>query len=88
MQSWPLELCVIFLLALLNGFFAAAEIAILTARRGRLEQLAENGDAASKVALNLAKDTDRFLPTVQVGITLVGTIASAFAGAHLKEPLE
>ena len=88
MQSWPLELCVIFLLALLNGFFAAAEIAILTARRGRLEQLAENGDAASKVALSLAKDTDRFLPTVQVGITLVGTIASAFAGAHLKEPLE
>jgi putative hemolysin len=87
-QSWPLELCVIFLLALLNGFFAAAEIAILTARRGRLEQLAENGDAAAKVALSLAKDTDRFLPTVQVGITLVGTIASAFAGAHLKEPLE
>ena len=88
MPSWAIELSVIFLLALLNGFFAAAEIAVLTARRGRLEQWADEGDGASRVALNLAKDADRFLPTVQVGITLVGTIASAFAGARLKDPLE
>ena len=88
MPSWAIELSVIVLLALLNGFFAAAEIAILTARRGRLEQWADDGDGASRVALNLAKDADRFLPTVQVGITVVGTIASAFAGARLKGPLE
>ena len=88
MPSWAIELSVIVLLALVNGFFAAAEIAILTARRGRLEQLADEGDGASRVALNLAKDADRFLPTVQVGITLVGTFASAFAGFRLKEPLE
>ncbi len=88
MPSWVLELSVIVLLALLNGFFAAAEIAILTARRGRLEQWADDGDGASRVALNLAKDADRFLPTVQVGITLVGTFASAFAGFSLKGPLE
>ena len=88
MPSWAIELSVIVLLALLNGFFAAAEIAILTARRGRLEQWADEGDSASRVALILAKDADRFLPTVQVGITLVGTFASAFAGARLKEPLE
>ncbi|WP_040593560.1 hemolysin family protein [Schlesneria paludicola] len=88
MPSWVVEFCVILLLALLNGFFAAAEIAILTARRGRLEQWANDGDSASLVALNLAKDADRFLPTVQVGITLVGTFASAFAGARLQIPLQ
>ena len=88
MPSWALELSVIVLLAMLNGFFASAEIAILTARRGRLEQWADDGDGASQVALGLAKDADRFLPTVQVGITLVGVITSAFAGARLKEPLE
>ena len=88
MPSWVIELSIIVLLALLNGFFAAAEIAILTARRGRLEQWADEGDGASRVALGLAKDTDRFLPTVQVGITLVGTFAAAFAGVRLKIPLE
>ncbi len=88
MPSWGIELSVIVLLAILNGFFAAAEIAILTARRGRLEQWADDGDGASRVAINLAKDADGFLPTVQVGITLVGTFASAFAGARLKVPLE
>jgi putative hemolysin len=86
--SWAVELSIIVLLALLNGFFAAAEIAILTARRGRLIQLAGEGDGASRVALDLAKDADRFLPTVQVGITLVGTFAAAFAGVRLKIPLE
>jgi len=85
--SWAVEFGVILLMALLNGFFAAAEIAILTARRGRLEQQAEEGDKASAVAIALARDADRFLPTVQVGITLVGTFASAFAGARLAAPL-
>ena len=87
MPSWAVELFVIVLMALLNGFFAAAEIAILTARRGRLEQWADEGDGPSAVALKLARDADRFLPTVQVGITLVGTFASAFAGARLAAPL-
>ncbi len=87
MSGWAVELGVVVLMALLNGFFAAAEIAILTARRGRLEQWAEDGDGASAVALQLAHDADRFLPTVQVGITLVGTFASAFAGARLADPL-
>ena len=87
MPSLAVELSLIVLLSLLNGFFAAAEIAILTARRGRLEQWADDGDSASRIALDLAKDADRFLPTVQVGITVVGIIASAFAGARLNEPL-
>jgi len=86
-SGWVVELGVIVLMALLNGFFAAAEIAILTARRGRLEKWAEEGDGPAAVALQLAHDADRFLPTVQVGITLVGTFASAFAGARLADPL-
>lgn len=88
MPNWAIELCVIVFLTLMNGFFAAAEIAILTARRGRLEQWADDGDGASRVAIQLAKDADQFLPTVQVGITLISTFASAFAGVQLKAPLE
>lgn len=87
MPSWAVELSVIFVMAMLNGFFAAAEIAILTARRGRLSQLAEEGDRPSAVALALARDADSFLPTVQVGITLVGTFTSVFAGARLADRL-
>ncbi|MDZ4689468.1 MAG: hemolysin family protein [Planctomycetaceae bacterium] len=85
--GWAWELVVIFLLILLNGFFAAAEIAILTARRGRLQQLADEGDGAAQVALDLARDSDRFLPTVQVGITLVSTLAAVFGGARVEENL-
>lgn len=81
------ELLIILLLILLNGFFAAAEIAILTARRGRLEQLVNQGDGAARVALDLAGDSDRFLPTVQVGITVVSTLASVYGGARIEEQL-
>lgn len=81
------ELITILCLILLNGFFAAAEIAILTARRGRLEQLADDGDGSARVALELARDTDRFLPTVQVGITVVATLAAVFGGARVEEQL-
>lgn len=81
------ELLVILLLILLNGFFAAAEIAILTARRGRLEQLAHDGDGAARVALELAHDVDRFLPTVQVGISVVTMLTGVFGGATVKEEL-
>ncbi len=77
------EIAIIFGLILANGFFAAAEIAILTARRSRLETAARSGDRAARTALRLAEDPNRFLPTVQIGITLVGTLASAFGGVRL-----
>lgn len=77
------ELLIIVLLVLANGFFAAAEIAILAARRGRLQQLADSGDHSARLALDLANNPDRFLPTVQVGISLVGTFAAVFGGARL-----
>jgi putative hemolysin len=80
-------LVVILLLILANGFFAAAEIAIIASRRGRLEQLAEGGDQGAKLAIELAKDPNRFLSTVQFGITLVGTFAAVFGGDQLVDPV-
>lgn len=78
-----IELLIILGLMLANGFFNAAEIAILTSRHSRLEQQARSASRAARVALELAANPSRFLPTVQVGITLVGTLTSVFSGATL-----
>jgi putative hemolysin len=86
--SWFWEILFIFLLILFNGFFAAAEIAIVAARKSRLQQRADDGDRAAATALALATDPNRFLPTVQVGITLVSTLAAVFAGKQLSGRLE
>lgn len=81
------EILVILGLILLNGFFAAAEIALLTARRNRLESAATGGSRAARSALALLEDTSRFLSTVQVGITGVGTFAAAYGGVRLVDEL-
>lgn len=77
------ESLIIVALLLANGFFAGAEIAVIAARRGRLAQQAESGDRSAKVALELAENPNQFLSTVQIGITVVGTLAAAFGGARL-----
>jgi putative hemolysin len=82
-MSLTTEILFIFALILANGFFAAAEIAILTARRSRLERLAESGNRAARLALELARDPSRFLPTVQIGVTVVSTLAATFGGARI-----
>lgn len=82
------ELLVVLLLILANGFFAAAEIALIAARRGRLVQWAEEGDRAAKAALDLSKSPQTFLPTIQIGITIVGTMAAAFGGAKIVGDLK
>lgn len=79
------EAVIILLLILANGFFALAEIAIIAARRSRLKQSADEGNRAAQLALDLAQNPNRFLPTVQLGISLVGTAAAAFGGATLVE---
>lgn len=81
------EIIIIFVLMLANAFFAASEIAIVSARRGRLQQQADAGRRAAKQALDLAEHSDRFLSTVQIGITLIGTFASAFGGAEIAHEL-
>lgn len=82
MGIW-LELAVIVGLVLINGFFALAEIAVVSSRRTRLQQLAESGNAGAARALALAEDPGRFLSSVQVGITLIGIMSGAFGGATL-----
>jgi len=79
------ELLIVLALILANGFFSGAEMAIVASRRGRLRQLADQGDKAARAALELASSPDRFLPTVQIGITLVGTLAAAYGGDHLVD---
>jgi putative hemolysin len=81
------EILLIFVLILANGLFAGAEIAIIAARRGRLEQRAAEGSRNARWALELARDPDRFLPTVQIGITLVGALAAAYGGQRIVDDL-
>ncbi|HYI89333.1 MAG TPA: hemolysin family protein [Beijerinckiaceae bacterium] len=78
-----LELAIAVILILLNGVFALSELAIVSARRPRLKNLADNGRVGAARALALAEDPGRFLSTVQIGITLVGILAGAFSGAAL-----
>ena len=81
------ELLIVFALILANGFFSGAEMAIVASRKGRLRMLADQGDRRAQAALELATSPDRFLPTVQVGITLVGTLAAAYGGDRLVSTL-
>ncbi|MGH9382876.1 MAG: hemolysin family protein [Vicinamibacterales bacterium] len=81
------ELLVIVLLILANGVFAMSEMAVVAAKKVRLQQRAEDGDERAKAALELAQNPEQFLSTVQAGITLVGILAGAYAGATIAEAL-
>ncbi len=70
---------------LFNGLLAMSEIAIVSARRYRLQQRARSGSSGAAIALQLAENPGRFLSTVQIGITLVGILAGAYGGATLAE---
>ncbi len=82
MTVW-LELAIVVGLILLNGFFAMAELAIVSSRRIRLQQMAEAGNKGAARALALAENPGRFLSGVQVGITLIGILSGAYGGATL-----
>lgn len=78
-----LELLLLFLLILANGIFSMSEMAVVSSRRARLQQRADDGHRGARVALELSDEPARFLSTVQVGITLIGIITGAFGGARL-----
>ena len=82
-----LELGAILLLVLANGVLAGAEIAVVSSRETRLDRRAREGDGAARRALDLLRSPDRFLSTVQVGITAVAVIGGAFGGVRLAETL-
>ncbi|HYQ59638.1 MAG TPA: hemolysin family protein [Desulfatiglandales bacterium] len=88
MANFVLETLVIFLLIAANGLLAMSEIAIVAARKARLQQSANSGDAGARTALELSAHPNRFLATVQIGITLVGILAGAFGGATLAHDIE
>jgi len=85
LNALVLEILIIFLLLVANGVFAMSEIAVVAARKIRLQQLADSGNTQAQIALSLAKKPNQFLATVQVGITLVGILAGAFGGATIAE---
>jgi len=82
------ELVVVLLLILLNGVFAMSELALVSVRRARLVVLERQKVAGATTARLLADDPQRFLPTVQVGITLVSVLAGVFGGARITARLE
>ena len=83
MNSIEIEILLIFFLIILNGLLALSELALVSARRTRLEQLANEGDFKAKIALQLINSPDKFLATIQIGITFVSILAGAFGGATI-----
>ncbi|HPC03994.1 MAG TPA: hemolysin family protein [Syntrophales bacterium] len=81
------EILAVLVLILLNGLLAMSELAVVSSRKSRLEQLAKRGSRGARAAIRLADDPGRFLSTVQIGITLVGIFAGAFSGATLGRRL-
>ena len=81
-----IDVLVIVALVALNGLFAMSELAVVSSREARLKAMVKGGSRGAKVALDLAADPGRFLPTVQIGITLVGILAGAYSGASLGTP--
>jgi putative hemolysin len=75
------EVFLIAILILLNGFLAGTEIAVVTARRSRIKQMVESGKRNARIFLRLKEEPDRFLATIQIGITTVSVLASAVGGA-------
>lgn len=85
MTAAGVEIAIIVLLVVFNGVLAMSEMAIVSSRKIRLQQRAAGGDAGAAAALALANQPNRFLSTVQIGITMVGILAGAFGGATLAE---
>ena len=75
-----MEILIIFFLIILNGVFSMSEIALISARKNRLENAAKKGNASAKAALDLANSPNKFLSTVQIGITLIGILTGIFSG--------
>ena len=81
------DLVIIIALVALNGVFAMSELAIVSARRARMEAMARAGRRGARTAIELAADPGKFLSTVQIGITLIGILAGAYSGASLGGPV-
>ena len=81
MEGFFLEAILIALLILMNGYLAGTEIAVVTAKITTIQRMAESGRRNAKIFLRLKEEPDRFLATIQIGITAVSVLASAIGGA-------
>jgi len=86
-MSYFFEIIIVLVLIVINGIFALSEFALVSAKKTRLRQRAEEGDERAASALKLANDPTSFLSTIQIGITLVGIFVGAFGGATIAEKL-
>ena len=82
-----MEIPILIALILLNGVFTMSEIALVTARKARLQKLIDEGDSAAAAALKLGEDPTRFLSTIQIGITSIGVLNGIFGEAALAQPM-
>jgi putative hemolysin len=82
-----MEIAILIALILLNGLFAMSEIALVTARKARLQKLIDEGDSGAAAAVKLGEDPTRFLSTIQIGITSIGVLNGIVGEAALAEPL-
>lgn len=83
-----MELLLILFLILLNGVFSMSEIALISARKTRLESAAKKGNSNAKVALELANSPNKFLSTVQIGITLIGILTGIYSGDKITHDVQ
>lgn len=82
-----MEIALLIALILLNGVFAMSELALVTARKARLQKLIDEGDSAAAAAVKLGEDPNRFLSTIQIGITSIGVLNGIVGEAALAGPL-
>jgi putative hemolysin len=87
MTNIGVEIFVLFLLLLINAFFVMSEMAIVSSRKARLQQLANEGNKGAKIALDLTQNSTQFLSTVQVGVTLISVLLGAVGGPAFSKPL-
>ena len=78
------EIIIILLLIFFNGIFSMSEIAVISARKVTLTNDEKKGSKGAKTALRLANDPDRFLSTVQIGITLIGILTGIYSGSAIS----
>ena len=83
-----LKLFLLFILILINAFFAMSEIAIISLNDAKMEKMAEDGDKKAKQVLKLTKNSSNFLSTIQIGVTLAGFLTSAVAAQNFAVMLK
>jgi putative hemolysin len=81
------EIIIVLMLVIVNGIFAMTEMAMVSSRKTRLQNRADKGDTGAQKALDALKDPNRFLSSIQIGITLVGILAGVFGGATVAKDL-